>query len=57
MDTLEFEGSMLAVDALMSDEPHLRGIGARVRLHGLSMAAYNGLEGRIRFEVMNLKYI
>ena len=35
MDRLQFEGSILAVDALMSDEPHLRGIGARVKLCSL----------------------
>ena len=52
LDTLRFEGSMLAVDALMSDEPHLRGVGARVWLCGLKAAAYNGLEGRILFEDM-----
>jgi len=38
LDCLRFDGSMLAVDALMSDEPHLRGIGARVMLSGLEAA-------------------
>ena len=50
MDRLQFEGSMLAVDALMSDEPHLRGIGARVKLSGLRATEFNGLEGRILSE-------
>jgi hypothetical protein len=50
MRTFTFEGSMLEIDALMSDEPHLRGVGARVQLHGLTSASHNGLEGRILFE-------
>lgn len=63
LNCLRFEGSMLAVDALMSDEPHLRGIGGRVKLRKLEVvelngrelrghhaAALNNLEGRIIFE-------
>ena len=52
LDTLRFEGSMLHVDALFSGEPHLRGVGARVWLHGLNRTAYNGHSGRILFEII-----
>ena len=48
---------MLEVDALMSDEPHLRGVGARVQLVGLRATAFNGLEGKILFEDTHSKRI
>ena len=47
METRRFEGSILAVDAAMSEEPHFRGVGARVRLCGLTSVVFNGLKGHI----------
>ena len=38
------------IHAKHTDEPHLRGIGACVKLFGLNSYKYNGLKGRIESE-------